>query len=231
MKFLLTNDDGIEAPGLATLAQAISGFGEFMVVAPADAISGCSHQINTHRPLHVKKVNALEYAVDGTPADCIRLGLVHLMPDADWVIAGINDGGNLGVDIYLSGTVAAAREGSFFNKPAVAFSQYRRKREAFDWSEAVPMVQRVFEHLQQRPLKSGAFWNVNFPDLDHEDVTPEIVICHVDPSQLPVRYEVQNGRFCYQGSYHERARMPEADVDVCFTGRIAVAEVLPSWPV
>lgn len=231
MKFLLTNDDGIEAPGLATLQQAITGFGEFMVVAPADAISGCSHQVNTHRPLHVTKVNALEYAVDGTPADCIRLGLIHLMPDVDWVMAGVNDGGNLGVDVYMSGTVAAAREASFFGKPAVAFSQYRRKRKPFDWSAAVPMVQRVFEHLRLRPLKFGVFWNVNFPDLDHEDVTPEIVICPIDSSHLPVRYNVQSGMLCYQGSYHERARKPGADVDVCFSGRIAVTEVPPSWPV
>ena len=231
MKFLLTNDDGIEAPGLATLEQALSGHGEVMVVAPTNAQSGCSHQVTAHRPLPATKLGPLRYAVDGTPADCIRLGLLHLVPDADWVMAGVNDGGNLGVDVYMSGTVAAGREAAFFGKRAITFSQYRRKRDPFDWSAVVPMVQRVVEHLRQRPLKSGVFWNVNFPDLDKEDVSPEIIICPIDSSHLPVRYEIQSGTFCYHCNYHDRARKPGADVDVCFSGRIAVTEVLPSWPV
>ena len=93
MKFLLTNDDGIKAPGLAMLAQALSGLGKVVVVAPTDPLSGCSHQVITQRPLQVTEIAAGWHAVDGTPADCIRLGLLHLAPDVDWVMAGINDGG------------------------------------------------------------------------------------------------------------------------------------------
>jgi len=231
MKFLVTNDDGIEAPGLAMLEQALSELGKVVVVAPHIPLSGCSHQVSTHRSLQVTEIAAGWHAVDGMPADCIRLGLLHLAPDADWVMAGINDGGNLGVDVYMSGTVAAAREAALFGKPAVAFSQYRRKRESLDWSAVIPMVLRVVEQLRQRPLKSGAFWNVNLPDLDKKDVLPEIVICPLDSSHLPVRYEIQKGRFHYHGIYQERARKQGADVDVCFSGRIALTQVLPGWPV
>ncbi len=83
MIFLVTNDDGIEAPGLAMLAQALSGLGQVVVVAPIDPLSGCSHQVSTQRPLQVTEIAAGWHAVDGTPADCIRLGLLHLAPDAD----------------------------------------------------------------------------------------------------------------------------------------------------
>ncbi len=229
MRFLLSNDDGIAAPGLAMLDQAMSGLGEVVVVAPVDPLSGCSHQVSTDHPLQVTQVAAGQHAVDGTPADCIRLGLLHLAPDADWVMAGINDGGNLGVDVYMSGTVAAAREAALFGKPAIAFSQYRREGRPVDWLTVVPMVKRVVEELRQRPLECGAFWNVNLPDLDNEDESPEIVICPLDSSHLPFRYEIQGGRFHYRGIYHQRARKEGTDVDVCFSGHIAVTQVLPSW--
>ena len=228
MKFLLTNDDGIKAPGLAMLAQALSGLGQVVVVAPTAPLSGCSHQVSTQRPLQVTEVAAGWHAVDGTPADCIRLGLLHLAPDADWVMAGINDGGNLGVDVYMSGTVAAAREAALFGKPAIAFSQYRRTREPAAGSATIPMVKRVVERLQEPPPRPGAFWNVNFPDPETRDETPEIVICPLDSTHLPVRYEIQSGRFHYCGIYQERAYKQGADVNVCFSGRIAVTQILLS---
>jgi len=228
MKFLLTNDDGIKAPGLAMLEQALSGLGQVVVVAPTDPLSGCSHQVSTQRPLQVTEIAAGWHAVDGTPADCIRLGLLHLAPDADWVMAGINDGGNLGVDVYMSGTVAAVREAALFGKPGIAFSQYRRTREPAAWSATVPMVKRVVERLREPPLEPGAFWNVNFPDPETRDETPEIVICPLDSTHLPVRYEIQSGRFHYCGIYQERAYQQGADVNVCFSGRIAVTQVLLS---
>ena len=230
MKFLLTNDDGIEAPGLAALEQALCGLGDVAVVAPLESLSGCSHQVTLNRPLQVTKVNALRHAVDGTPADCVRLGLLRLAPDADWVMAGVNDGANLGVDVFMSGTVAAVREATLFGKPAVAFSQYRRNREPVDWSAVVPLVQSVVEQLWQYPLQPGAYWNVNFPDRDDDDLAPEIVICPLESSHLPIRFEHQDGRFHYQGIYHQRARRQGTDVDVCFSGHIAVTQVLPGWP-
>ncbi len=229
MKVLLTNDDGVEAPGLDALERLLARYAEVTVIAPDRHLSGCSHQVSTHRPLQVQQISGNRHAVDGTPADCVRLGLHHLAPDADWVIAGINDGGNLGVDVYMSGTVAAVREAALFGKPAIAFSRYRRKGRPVDWSAVVPMVARVFEELLQRSLACGAFWNVNLPDLDKEDESPEIVTCPLDSSPLSFRYESQKGKFQYRGIYHQRGRQEGSDVDVCFSGRIAVTQVLPPW--
>jgi 5'-nucleotidase len=127
MQILLTNDDGIGAPGLGALARELARWGRVVVIAPESARSGCSHQVNTAHPIRVRKLDGDRYATDGTPADCVRLGLSCLAPDANWVVAGINAGGNLGVDVYLSGTVAAVREGALFGKYAIAFSQYRRQ--------------------------------------------------------------------------------------------------------
>src|SRR5262245_36371129 len=104
MKLLLTNDDGIDAPGLGALLAAAAGVGEPVVVAPLDAHSGCSHRVTTHGPIRVERRGPGRFAVAGTPADCVRVGLHDLAPDAGWVLAGINAGGNLGADVWHSGT-------------------------------------------------------------------------------------------------------------------------------
>jgi 5'-nucleotidase len=228
VKFLLSNDDGIDACGLAALERAISEFGPVTVVAPDRHLSGCSHQVNTVQPLLAQEVAPGRYAVDGTPGDCVRLGLLHLAADVDWIVSGINDGGNLGVDVFMSGTVAAAREAALFGKPAIAFSQYRRRKTDFDWSVTAPLVKRVLQALWSRPVQPGTFWNVNFPDLDGSAAVPRIVDCPVDTqNHLPVWYEIQDGRFHYRTAYHDRARTRGADIDVCFSGDIAVSELCP----
>ncbi|MHC4406853.1 MAG: 5'/3'-nucleotidase SurE [Planctomycetota bacterium] len=228
MQILLTNDDGIEAPGLEVLEGELRRLGRVVVVAPDSALSGCSHQVNTQRPIRVRRLGEDRYATDGTPADCVRLGLSHLASEANWVVAGINDGGNLGVDVYLSGTVAAVREGALFGKPAIAFSHYRRKGIPIDWPTAGVMTARVLEILRSRTLEPEAFWNVNFPHLDGEDDPPEVVFCPLDHSQLPIDYEARGWQFQYRGVYRQRDREPGTDVDVCFAGRIAVTQVVPS---
>jgi 5'-nucleotidase len=224
MRLLLTNDDGIEAAGLEALERAVAVLGEFTTVAPTTGFSGCGHQVTAHRPLSVRDVAEQRYTVDGTPADCVRVGLVHLAPNSDWVLSGINHGGNLGVDVYMSGTAAAAREAALFGKRAMALSQYRRGKAAINWAAIHPHVHAVFEQVRHRPLKPGAFWNVNFPDREDSGM-PEIVFCHLEPGHVPVRYEIQDGQHHYQGNYHQRPRQPGSDVDVCFSGNIAVTQV------
>jgi len=225
MKFLATNDDGIEAPGLALLARALSRLGQVTVVAPVDESSGCGHQVTSRFPLTVTNVGPGRHMVDGTPADCVRLGLLHLAPDTDWVVAGVNSGGNLGVDIHMSGTVAAAREAALFGKPAVALSRYRRNKGPVDWDAVFPQVQSVIEHLQSHPWKPGVFWNVNFPDLEDGSANPEVVACPLEAAHLLFRYELQQGKHHFHGNYHERPRKSGSDVDVCFSGKIAVTQL------
>src|SRR5262249_21859518 len=136
MKLLLTNDDGIEAEGIAALASAVAAVGEPVVVAPAEAHSGCSHRVTTGGGIRVAMDPPGRWTVHGTPADCVRLALHGLAADAAWVLAGINHGGNLGADVYISGTVAAVREAVLHGKPGIALSQYHKRNLSMDWPRA-----------------------------------------------------------------------------------------------
>ncbi len=225
MKLLLTNDDGIHADGLAALERAMSRFGLVRVVAPRESLSGCGHQITTHRPLHVEQVAGDRFAVDGSPADCTRLGLLHLATDSDWVLSGINAGGNLGVDIHMSGTVAAAREAALIGHRAIAFSQYRDRGGDFDWEQASETAAWIFQQLHDLPLASGCFWNVNFPDLKGERCIPEMVMCTPDPHPLAIDYERSESQFLYRGIYQHRQFHSGTDVDCCFRGYVTVSKV------
>ena len=110
MKLLLTNDDGIDAPGLEALLNAARAFGDPVIVAPAGAQSGVSHRVTWQEGVRIEPRGAKRFAIHGTPADCTRLGLLKLVPEAKWVLSGINHGANLGADMHYSGTVAAVRE-------------------------------------------------------------------------------------------------------------------------
>ena len=223
MKFLLTNDDGIEAPGLAALARAVEALGTAVVVAPAEHQSGCSHQATTSRPLELKQVASNRYAVDGAPVDCTRIGLTRVAPDTQWVLSGVNEGGNLGADVFLSGTVAAAREACLLGKPAIAVSQYVRRR-GVDWELAARWTRHVLQLLLEKPPDPGSFWNVNLPHPEGSPTeTPECVFCPVDPHPLPVDYELRDGKLHYRASYHDRRRSDGHDVETCFGGRIAIS--------
>lgn len=126
MTVILTNDDGIDAPGIRALLSAVNGAG--ILVAPSDHYSGCGHRVTTTQPIRVEKRNDREYAISGTPADCSRIALNYLFPDTKLVLSGINSGGNMGVDVYISGTVAAIREAAFHRVPGIAISQYKKAK-------------------------------------------------------------------------------------------------------
>lgn len=226
MCLLLTNDDGIDAPGLAALYSVVQPRGAITIVAPQVEQSGVAHRVTDKHPIAVESRGARRFAVDGTPADCARLGLLHLAPDTRWLLSGINAGGNLGSDVYMSGTVAAAREAALLGKPAVALSQYRGHLDRPpDWNRAAVWVKRVLDHLFAQTLAAGEFWNVNLPDPDVPAVEPEIVLCAVDPGHLALAYEQTPRGWLYRGKYRERHRQPGCDVDVCFSGNIAVSRI------
>lgn len=226
MKLLLTNDDGVDAEGLAALRAAAMNIGEPMVVAPAGAYSGCSHRVTTDAPFRVLSRDAGCLVVDGTPADCVRVALWHAVPNADWVLSGINHGGNLGADVHLSGTVAAVREGVLFGKPGIAVSQYHRKGvDLPDWQRAAAWVTPILRDLTSRPWTPGTFWNINLPHLPSGAPDPEVVFCKLDPSPLAVSYHVEADLWQYNGIYHQRPRERGSDIDTCFGGAIAVTLV------
>jgi 5'-nucleotidase len=223
MKLLLTNDDGIDADGLQALLAAAREFGDPVVVAPAEPQSGCSH--TTSSKVRVEPRDQGKFALHGTPADCTRIGLLKLVPEAKWVLSGINHGGNLGADVYYSGTVAAVREAVLHGWPGIAISHYRKKGFDYDWPRASRLAGRVLSELLSRPVEPGVFWSVNLPHLMPRDPDPEMVECPLDPHPLPLSYRHEEGTHYYDGDYHGRKRMSGGDVDVCFGGRIAVTKM------
>jgi 5'-nucleotidase len=221
---LLTNDDGVDAPGLSALVAACEGLGNLRVIAPFGPYSSCSHAVTTHKPLVVHRREDGRIAVEGAPADCVRLAIDQLAPGFTRVISGINAGGNLGNDTFHSGTVAAVREAVMHGRSGIAVSQYMARGRDVDWERSARWASRVIRSLLERPWEPGTFWNVNLPHPGPDAPEPEVVECLLDPSPLPLSYRWESdGRVAhYCGEYSSRARVPSSDVDVCFGGRIAV---------
>ena len=166
MNILLTNDDGIFAPGLAAIYKELIGIGNVTVVAPSDSQSGASHSITFSEPLICNKVDIngqfTGFSVQGSPADCVKLAVMQLHEaPIDLLVAGINNGANAGINVYYSGTVAAAMEGAFLKIPAVAMSLYRE--EAMDYEQAAKHCIEVLKKLM--PVKKGSVLNINIPAL------------------------------------------------------------------
>jgi 5'-nucleotidase len=167
---LLTNDDGIDAPGLRALSDELARQAEVWTVAPQHERSAMSHSLTMHKPLRLQDRGERRFSVSGTPADCVYLGLHHLLPEApDLVVSGINHGGNLGADVHYSGTVAGAREACLHGVSAVAVSLYYLPddREMF-WATAAQTASRVVAALVERPLPPQVFLNVNVPNVRPE---------------------------------------------------------------
>jgi 5'-nucleotidase len=226
VRFLITNDDGIEAPGLQALIEAVDGAGSTIVVAPSDAKSGCAHAATTDRPFRLRRLGTNRYAVEGTPADCVRVGMHGFPSEVEWVLAGINSGGNLGVDVYHSGTVAAAREAALRGIPAIAISHYRdRPLTGEDWNRAAEWTRYLLQDLLGRSREKGVFWNINLPALAPQAGRPDVVFCPLDPSPLPLSFNGDGEMLLYDGVYARRERQQGSDVDVCFGGKIAVTQV------
>lgn len=165
-RILVTNDDGIAAPGLKLLEEIACGLAaDVWVVAPEVEQSGASHSLTTRRPLRLKEIAVRRYAVDGTPTDCVMLAVRHLMKDRapDLVLSGVNAGSNLGEDLTYSGTVAAAMEASLFGLPAIALSQQYHDGEAIPWPTAAEFAPGVIRRLCARPWPEHMLVNINFP--------------------------------------------------------------------
>ena len=165
MNLLITNDDGINAQGIAVLARAAAAFGKVTLVAPARQCSAMSHRITLGRPLRLETVdfpveNVSAYSLDGTPADCVKAALDAILPEKpDVVLSGINHGYNVGYDVVYSGTVGAAMEALMNGIPAIALS--RNDVGTFETTQA--FIGQILERLLQEAPSSREIWNVNFP--------------------------------------------------------------------
>lgn len=169
-RVLITNDDGIDAPGLAVLeAVAATVASEVWVVAPEHDQSGVSHSISLHVPLRVRRRGDRRFEVTGTPADCVIVALRQVMPvPPDLVLAGINRGANLGVETVFSGTVGGAMAGFLLGVPSIALSQAFSDREAVRWDTARQLAPWVLRRVLKSDWADEACLNINFPDVPPE---------------------------------------------------------------
>jgi 5'-nucleotidase len=174
-RVLLTNDDGIAAPGLAVLEEvAASLAGEVWVVAPEQDQSGTSHSITLHSPLRISPQGERRFAVFGTPGDCVAMALRHIMLNAppDLILSGINRGANLGVETVFSGTVGAAMTGMLLGVPSIALSQMFSKRDEVPWDTSRRFAAGVVRRLLAAGWQADACLNVNFPPVPADQAGP-----------------------------------------------------------
>ena len=232
MKILITNDDGIGAPGLTALHAALRPLGEVLVIAPERPRSACGHAITLHKPLRLTPVELSDgeegFAINGFPADCVALGVSdHLGGHPDLVVSGINLGPNLGVDMIYSGTVAAAREGAICGIPSVALSI--ASYEASDFQPAAEFARYLAQAVLQQSIPGGTFLNVNVPVAPTSQIkgvalTRQSRISY--HNRIERRTDPRGGAYYWlTGDRLDHSRQPDADADAIETGRISVTPV------
>ena len=224
LKILLTNDDGWDAPGLEALKVLAAELGEVYVLAPLEPHSYAGHRVTTDAVLYLYETAPRQLTLTGTPADCVRVATKTVFPEVDWVLSGINRGGNLGADLFTSGTVAAAREAALLGKPAIAISQYIRKGMELDWKRSRELASPVVAQLMAQGCVAKSYWNINLPHLENDQI-PAMVHCDPDNQPLDVRYRREGAEVRYAGAYPARPRTPGRDVDHCFAGSITISRL------
>lgn len=176
MRILVTNDDGIQSPGIAALAEALSAIGEVWIVAPDRERTAVAHAVTLHKPLRLHRVAPRTFSVNGTPVDCVNLALLKIMPKPPCIlVSGINKGVNLGDDVMYSGTVSAAMEGTILGVPSVAVSQ--EGQTAFRFAVGATYAARVVRLMLDQGLPEETLLNVNIPDRPRRAIKGVRITC------------------------------------------------------
>lgn len=230
MRFLISNDDGVDAPGIAVLAEHLSQLGRVTVVAPDRDRSGASNSLTLDQPIRVTALGNDRYRVAGTPTDCVHLALAGLLDhEPAIVVSGINNSANLGDDVLYSGTVAAAMEGRFLGLPAIAVSLVTRDHQAMHYASAGRAAVRIVARLLEDPLPADTILNVNVPDRPWEDIggfevtrlghrhRSEPCIAQVDPRGRPIYWVGPPGP--------EQDAGPGTDFDAVRRGFISITPI------
>ena len=232
MRILLTNDDGVYAPGLRALRSELQKLGNVIVVAPATEQSAAGHSVTITAPLVVQEVldeanRPMGWAVEGRPADCVKLAVRELLPEApDLVVSGLNAGSNAGINVLYSGTVAAAIEAAFFRITSIACSLEVTKARPADYATAAAHSRTVIEQLIARQPPAGSLFNINVPDLERGPIRGVRAV----PQNLAAYEETFDRRrdprgrlyFWTGASFHCPAPHPDSDVTALAEGWITV---------
>ncbi len=251
MRVLLTNDDGIEAPGLHALrqiaAEIASGEGdEIWIVAPETNQSGKGHSLSLHEPLRMRKVDERVYAVRGTPTDSVIMGLRHVLKDRrpDLILSGVNRGANIAEDVTYSGTIAAAFEGTLAGVRSIALSQsFGFEKDAPRWQTAIAHGPKAIRDVLARPWPDNLLVNINFPDRQPDEVRGTRYTRHGrrDQDLLAIDERLDTwGNPYYWLAFERRRSNPAQDTDLwaIYNGYISItplllnlthAETLDAW--
>jgi 5'-nucleotidase len=224
MLILLTNDDGIHAPGLLAVYRELIQLGEVHVVAPETVQSATGHGITLSAPLLTSRVTIDEgvvgTAVDGRPADCVKLAVSQILPrQPDLVVSGINSGANVGINVIYSGTVAAAIEAAFLGLPSVALSLLLRSDVPTDYARASKWSVEVIKDLLKKGIGKGQVASVNFPALPPGAATPPMKYCRQCTRPWVDTYDKRldpRGRAYYWNSSIFTLGETESDTDVAY---------------
>ena len=232
-RILLSNDDGIDAPGLKTLERALRKISrDVWVVAPEREQSGAGHSLTLRMPLRIRKLGPKRFAVDGTPTDCVLLAIKQIMKDKPpaLLVSAINLGGNMGEDVTYSGTVSAAMEGTLLTVPSIAFSLAVSNGQAPRWDTAGEVVGQVVNRLAAVTWPDNTLMNVNIPNLPLEQLTG---IHAAAQGQRPVgdntveSADPRGRRIYWIGpNRNEEAVKPGTDIDIVMQGGVAIVPIL-----
>jgi 5'-nucleotidase len=231
MKILLTNDDGYQAPGIQALFRALGRKHQVVMVAPDRERSAVSHGITLHHPVRMHRIKSETagdiYAVDGTPADCVKLGLAECFKTSpDWVIAGINPGSNIGIDINYSGTVGAAREGALNGIPGMAVSI--KLDRVMDYDNLARFVMHMVDAMGEKGLPSGTFLNVNAPGVAFSEIQG-IRITRQSLDNLSFRFERRQDprqrSYYWYGRQEPVSGTPDTDVNAISRNCLSITPI------
>lgn len=228
MRMLLTNDDGVFSEGIRVLYKYLKNLGKIYVVVPETEKSATSHSINLSFPLRVNEIkmdNFSCYIVNGTPVDCVKIGIKKIIKDKiDFVISGINRGPNLGMDILYSGTVAAAFEGAILGIPSLAISIADYKN--FKFETAASITVKILEKLKEIKFPQDTILNINIPNKNINEIKG-IKITYQSKARFEEKYEKRkdprgNVYFWLKGNFKEIEGEKESDVEAIKTGYVSI---------
>ena len=234
MRILITNDDGIQAPGLGVLKKIAAELSDDVwTVAPETEQSGASHSLSLHDPLRLRQLEKRVYAVKGTPTDCVIMGVRHLLLDQppDLVLSGVNAGQNMADDVTYSGTIAGAFEGNLLGIPSIslslAYSFDQDKSRKLKWQTPLALGSDIIRKLLDAGWPDDAVLNVNFPDRDPDDIEGVVVTeqGRRNPDSLTIedRIDTRGNPYYWLGFRRRRTTPVEgSDLWAIYTGRISV---------